>query len=130
MRKAIERANTIIGKGFADDLSEVILEIGSDKFTKLEVIEQLGCGNLSAARRITRLLKKTFVLQGTRHLYEMTPGDILRIRGVGAASMWVLMCALDYKGFNIERWWKWETKKNIKFSSYRHRVLTQAKKRR
>jgi|SRR5215831_4167135 len=118
-----------IGKTFADMLDTFVIDAsGEIRFTRRQMIEDLGCANFAAASRLERVLNKLKITT-IRRLFNTNPMDIARVRGIGATSIYVAMCILDYGQYDVEEWWGWKETNNLKFSSYKHNVTKRASKR-
>lgn len=122
-RKAIEKT---IGKGFADKLDEVIIDVSQDiSFTRREMVEILGCANFLAAYRLQRVLKRLKIFTAAK-LFRTDPFSLVRSKGIGEAAIYVAMCILDSKQYNVEEWWGWKETNALKFSSFKHRAIRKA----
>jgi len=123
-----EKVEITIGKGFADKLDETIIHVSQDiSFTRREMVEKLGCANFLAAARLEKVLKKLRIFTPSQ-LHKTDPFSIVRIKGVGKAVMFVAMCILDSKGYDVVKWWGWKGTNNIKFSTFKHNAIKRAKK--
>lgn len=90
-----------IDKAFKDKLlSEVVLETLDYSYTRQEMIENLGCANFSAAKRVSHHIRKYTVAD----IYRMKPHSFIRIHGIGMACLYVMMCILDSRGYSVEQW--------------------------
>lgn len=117
-----------VDKAFRDKLDEVVLEVGKVVFSRQEMIAHLGCANFTAARTLTKELRKLSITSAAR-LYRTDPMSLARIRHVGMATIYVAMCFLDYSGYNVAKWWGWKSDNVVKFSTFKHKALVRAKRR-
>lgn len=116
--------NAIIGKGFADKLDEPIFEVGGWIYTRRGMVEELGCANFIAAAKLAKVLRR-LKINSSLKLYRLDPGSLARTKGIGESCLFVAMCILDYKGFDLEKWWGTD---RAKFSAVKHQTLKQARK--
>jgi len=124
-----ETVESTIGKGFADKLDEVIIEISEDfKFTRREMVEELGCANFVAAYRLQRVLKR-LKITSPHELYKLDPFSLVRSKGIGEAAMFVAMCILDAGQYDVAKWWGWKNTNTLKFSSFKAKAVRRASKR-
>lgn len=123
-----EKVETVIGKGFADKLDEEVFKVGVAWFyTRREMVEDLGCANFIAASRLSSVLKRLDIKTPTQ-LFKLDPFSLARAKGIGEAALFVAMCILDAKGFDILDWWG--RKGNAtKFSTFKHNALRRSRKR-
>ncbi len=124
-RKVVE---TTIGKTFADKLDEVVFESGSLTYSRRQMVDDLGCANFGAASRLEKALKKLGI-KTVAQLYKTDPFSIVRTRGIGETSIFVAMCILDNSGYSVTQWWGWKETNTLKFSSFKHRAIKKASKR-
>ena len=125
-REAVE---TTIGKGFADKLDDVVIHVSQElSFTRREMVETLGCANFIAASRLNKVLKKLEIFTAGK-LYRTDPFSLVRAKGIGEASMFVAMCILDSKEYDVVKWWGWKGTNGVKFSAFKHNATRRASKR-
>lgn len=123
-----ELVETIISKGFADKLDEVILDISPKlTFTRRQMVEDLGCANFVAAAVLQKALRKLDI-QTPAQLFKTDPFSLVRVRGVGEATIFVAMCILDAAEYNVAEWWGWKKTNDVKFSSFKHNATRRASK--
>lgn len=121
--------DALMDKVFMDTLEAVVLSYDPDTpYTARELVGRLGVGNLKAARNLSAVLKRLGV-RSAKELYDLGPGPLLRVVGVGNATAWVAMHVLEDQGYSVERWWGWDKRKTPKFSSYREHVRRKAQKK-
>ena len=123
-RKTVEAT---IGKGFADHLDEYIMP--NLAITRRAMVENLGCANFIAAARLDKVLKRLGV-DSPAKLWKTNPMDLARVRGIGAAAMFVAMCFLDATQYNVAEWWGWKETNELKFSSFKANAVRRARKSR
>lgn len=117
----------ILGKTFADYLDEVVIDAGEKLlYTRRLMIDELGCGNLVAAARLNKVLKRLDI-KTPRELYSLDPESLVRCKGVGHATVYVAMCILDANDYSVEKWWGWN-ETSVKFSTFRHQLIRKARK--
>jgi len=120
---------TTIGKGFADKLDEIIIHVSQDlSFTRRDMVEVLGCANFIAASRLNKVLKKLQIYSAAK-LFRTDPFSLVRAKGIGETSMFVAMCILDSKKYDVVKWWGWKGTNGVKFSTFKHNATRRASKR-
>jgi hypothetical protein len=120
---------TTIGKGFADKLDMLVFKASPVlAFTRREMVENLGCANFQAAARLAKALRKLGITTSVQ-LHKTDPFSIVRVRGIGEASMYVAMCILDAAGYDVIKWWGWKDTNTVKFSSFKRNATIRASKR-
>lgn len=125
MKRVRLLARKRLDKYFVDYLeTEVILDLGIGHRYSRQNLVDLGCGNLTAARRLDNTLGKHGVMT-VRQLFDFDPFELMRIVGFGNAQMWVAMVVLDASGYNVSQWWNW----NRKFSSAKVQARKMRRKR-
>lgn len=123
-RKVVEAA---IGKGFADYLDEMVMP-KSLQITRRVMIEKVGNANFNAAANLDRVLNRLGV-HTIPQLYNLDPMSLARCKGIGEAAMFVAMCILDFGRYDPLKWWGWNGTNEVKFSSFKHRAMKRARKR-
>lgn len=125
-RRVIEET---LSKTFADGLDKLVIDVSNDiSFTKRQMIEDLDCGNFLAGVRLSKALKKLGI-RTIKQLFNIDPSSLLRIKGIGETAVYVAMCMLDKRGFNVEVWWGWKQGDNVvKFSAYQRQVKIRARR--
>jgi hypothetical protein len=99
-----------VGKTFLGRLDEVVLRIGKTRFTRREIIEKLRCGNMVAAARLSWALERLKPVSARELSNRIDIEDLLTIKGVGVATIYVWMCVLDSLGKDPEDWLDREAK--------------------
>jgi len=92
------------------------------------MVENLGCANFIAAAKLEKVFKKLEIVSPAQ-LFKTDPFSLVRVRGVGEASMFVCMCILDHAEYNVQEWWNWKGVNDSKFSSFKHNATKRASKR-
>lgn len=123
-RDSIER---VISKGFADRLEETIFSVGKTEYSRRMMVEELGCANFIAAAKLTKVLRRLKITT-VKSIWDMNPVDLARSKGIGEASIFVVMCLLDAHKFDVEKWWGWNDNV-VKFSTFKNNAISRAKKR-
>lgn len=102
------RSAEFLGKGFIDQQQEIVLEIGTDRWTRQEMVTDLGVANLAAARRLTNILNTELpsgqVPNAKQLADKVNFDDLLKIEGIGVTCVYVLLSAMDAKRININKW--------------------------
>lgn len=117
----------ILSKNFLAKLEEYIIDSGKLQFSRQEMIEELGCANFLAAHKLNKILRKLGI-KSYAQLHQTDPHSLARIKGVGETVMYLVMCILDYNGYDVEVWWGWKKGNDVKFSTFKHHVVKHSKK--
>lgn len=121
------KVETIIGKGFADKLDELIVESGKLVYTRRQMVEQLGCANFVAAAKLSKILRRLGISTPAQ-LNNMDPLSLARVRGIGESCLFVALCILEANEYDVEDWWQYKDN-NVKFSSFKAHAITHARRR-
>lgn len=106
-----------IGKSFADTLDTVVIDVSQElSFTRREMVDDLQCANFNAAARLSKVLKRLKIFSAAK-LYQTDPLSLARTRGIGQASIFVAMCILDTRRYDVAKWWGWNGTNKVKFST-------------
>lgn len=92
-------------KAFQAKNTEVLIEIGRNKFTCNDMMEW-GCRNFTAARLLSKALKP-LAPKSVKELVvsrRFTVDDFFALDGVGEGAMWVFMCSIDKCGIDVDAW--------------------------
>lgn len=117
-----------LGKTFVTRLSETALQIGSDAWSRHELANDLGCGNYRAASLVTRAMRKLKV-RSIEEVFTYDPIDLAGIHQLGETGMWVLLRALEAKGFNTLAWYG-ANRKDTELVTFRTLKVRRAKRKR
>lgn len=125
-RKVVEKT---IGKSFADKLDTIVFDVSDTlRYTRREMVEELGCANFQAAARLQKVLKRLGITTPSQ-LHKTDPFSLVRSKGIGEASMFVAMCILDAFQYHVGDWWGWKETNTLKFSTFKHNAIRRANKR-
>lgn len=117
-----------LSKGFAELLDTAAIDVSEEiSFTRRQMIEDLGCGNFNAATRLSKVLKRLGITTIAKS-YRTDPQSLLRVKGVGEATVYVAMCMLDSRKYDVYKWWGWKQDNVVKFAAYRAQAKSKAKK--
>lgn len=117
----------VLSKGFADKLDETIFSVGNTEYSRRMMVEELGCANFIAAAKLTKVLKRLKIVS-VKGIWDVNPVDLARSKGIGEASIFVVMCLLDAHKFDVEKWWGWNDNV-VRFSTFKKNAISRAKKR-
>ncbi len=117
----------VLSKGFADKLDEAIFTVGDKEYSRRNMVEELGCANFIAAAKLTKVLRR-LKINTVRDIWDINPVDLARAKGIGEASIFVVMCLLDAHKFDVEEWWGWNNN-SVKFSTFKSNAISRAKRR-
>ena len=125
---ARDKVETVIGKGFASKLDTDIFYVTySFKYTRRKMVEELGCANFIAAARLAKVLRRLHVYSAAQ-LHRTDPFSLARTRGIGESCIFVAMCILDSRGYDVVKWWGWKDTNDVKFSTYKHNAIRRSNK--
>jgi hypothetical protein len=125
---ARDKVEQVIGKSFADRLDELVFSSGEMGFSRREMVEELGCANFLAAARLQKVLRRLGV-NTPAQLFKTDPFSLARSKGIGEASIFVAMCILDARKYDVLKWWRWKDTNDVRFGSFKRQALTRASKR-
>jgi hypothetical protein len=89
------RTQELMGKSFMDRQHEVVLRIGSDAWTREEMVSRLKCANLNAARLLTKAAEKLNVEDTRQMAARVSLEDLFAVKHVGITTVYVWLCVLD-----------------------------------
>jgi transcriptional regulator of aromatic amino acid metabolism len=89
------RNERLLGKTFLDHQREVVLRIGNDAWTRDEMVSQLKCANINAARLLTRAAEKLQVESVKQMAARISLEDLFAVKQVGITTVYVWLCVLD-----------------------------------
>jgi|GraSoiStandDraft_1057264.scaffolds.fasta_scaffold15007_7 hypothetical protein len=119
----------VIGKTFADKLDEPLFVTDKMNYSRRQMVTELGCANFVAAVRLAKVLRR-LKIHSPAELYKMDPLSLARSKGIGQSCLFVAMCIIDAHGYSIIKWWVHNKKDNVvKFSTFKHKALRRAAKR-
>lgn len=121
------KVETIIGKGFADKLDELIIESGKLVYTRRQMVEQLGCANFIAAAKLSKILRRLSITTPAQ-LNNMDPFSLARVKGIGESCLFVALCILEANEYDVEEWWQYKDN-SVKFSSFKSHAIASSRKR-
>lgn len=125
-----QRIENVFGKTFADSFDVLVMDLGPRlNFTKREMVEDLGCPNFAAATRLNRVLKRLGISTPAQ-LQKLDAPSLIRVRGIGTTSLFVVQCIFDYLEADFEAWWGYRQDNVVKFSTFKAKAIARAKKRR
>mgnify|MGYP001558961427 CR=1 FL=1 len=120
-----------LGTSFVNKQNEIVLRVGSRQWTRMQLVQSVGVGNLSAAARLSTVLRKTRV-DSMEKLYSVDPRDFALIPKLGETTVFVAMAVLASEGFSVERWISQiasEKKKVVTFRSLKLSVKRKTRRR-
>lgn len=105
---------------------EVVIKVGSLKFTRREMVVALSITNFIAAKNLTRILDDMAItsvreLSGTRI-------DDVKANGAGTWTLFVACVLIAWKGYDYERWIAGETGDVAKLSTVVRRDYSETRK--
>ena len=117
----------VLSRSFADKLDEIIFSVGNTEYSRRKMVEELGCANFIAAAKLTKVLRR-LKISSVKGIWDVDPVDLARAKGIGEASIFVVMCLLDAHKFDVEKWWGWNNN-SVKFSTFKNNAISRAKRR-
>mgnify|MGYP001604634186 CR=1 FL=1 len=113
-----------LGASFVNKQNEIVLRVGSRQWTRMQLVQQVGVGNLAAAAKLSTVLRKTKV-DSIEKLYAVDPRDFALIPKLGETTVFVAMAVLQAEGFNVDRWIAQITSEKKKVVTFRCLKLQQ-----
>ena len=117
-----------LGKTFVTRLSEVALQIGKDKWSRHQLADELGVGNYRAAALVTRALRKLQV-KDIKEVFSWDPMALADVHQLGETGMYVLLRALEARGFNPQAWYHAKSSELVTFRTLKLRRQRERKPR-
>lgn len=97
---------------FSIELKSWYLQLAIDlkdvHLSRRAMIEELRCGNFTAAKRLSRALRD-YDMDTLPKLYSLGLHGLLRIDGLGERAAWVATCLLDARGYDVYVWFQGDT---------------------
>jgi len=93
-----------VGKGIADKQEQVCFRLGIEQFTKRYFLEEIGVANWVAIANLSRVLRRLKITTA-KQLFELSPYDLYRAKGIGDTALFVAMHILYHHGYQPMNWW-------------------------
>ena len=94
-----------LGHTFVQRQDDIILRIGKRQWTRTELVQTIGVGNMAAAGKLSSLLRKLHIMS-VADLYTVDPRDMALVPNLGETTVFVAMAVLKADGFNVEHWYR------------------------
>jgi hypothetical protein len=108
---------------------DIILSIGKhNKWTRVKFINDTGIPYSPAVSKVNKVLRRLNVTS-FRQLYKIDPASLAAINGFGEVSMFIVTSILESHGYNVLKWWGYSSGNDVRFASFKHRILKEASKR-
>jgi hypothetical protein len=107
---------------------EKVLTIGKHEYTRTNIVNELGISVSPAVYRVDRILKKLDITTPEK-LYNTLPESLAAITGFGESCMYVVMALVEAHGFDIFRWWGYESGNEVRFNSFKYKIKKEAAQR-
>mgnify|MGYP001574857696 CR=1 FL=1 len=117
-----------LGASFVHKQNEIVLRVGSKQWTRMQLVQQVGVGNLAAAAKLSTVLRKTKV-DSLEKLYAVDPRDFALIPQLGETTVFVAMAVLSSEGYGVDRWVSQIVTEKKKMVTFRTLKLQQSRKR-
>jgi hypothetical protein len=98
-----EEHQSFLGATFVSKQKEIVLRVGTKQWTRMELVQHIGVGNMAAAAKLSSVLRKIKVTT-LEQLYAIDPRDFALIPKLGETTIFVAMAVLKAEGFNVNRW--------------------------
>ncbi len=93
-----------IGQKFVDRLPETVVKVGSDEFTRRDLVIDVESANFQAAAALDEAIQH-FHPKGVVEVSKRVDQHMLRARGyIGDTAIFVWCGILEAKGVNVDRW--------------------------
>lgn len=93
-----------VGKGIADRQELICFRLGNEQYTKRYFLEEIGVANWVAIANLSRVLRR-LKITNAKQLYQLSPYDLYRSKGIGDTALFVAMHILHHHGFQPMNWW-------------------------
>ena len=123
-----ESHQTFLGRSFVNRQNEIVLRIGSRQWTRMQLVRQVGVGNLAAAAKLSSVLRRTKILTLSQ-LYAVDPRDFALIPRLGETTVFVAMAVLQSEGFSVDRWIQQIAGEKKKVVTFRTLKIKRSKRR-
>ena len=120
-----------LGKTFVRRQDEIVLRIGRNEWTRTQLVQHIGVGNMAAAGKLSTLLRKLKVLT-LEQLYTIDPREMALVPSLGETTVFVAMAVLKAEGFDVEHWYQQiagAKQKVVTFRTLKVQRKTSARKR-
>jgi hypothetical protein len=98
------RNEHLMGKTFLERQNEVVLQIGSDAWTRDELVTRLKCANVNAARILTKAAEQLQVENVRQMAARVTLEDLFAVKRVGITTVYVWLCVLESDSQSPLKW--------------------------
>lgn len=117
-----------LGRTFVQRLGEVALQIGKDTWTRHELADQLRVANFKAAAMVTRALRQLEV-KDLKEVFSWDPASLANVHNLGETGMYVLLRALEARGYNPKAWYHAKSADLVTFRTLKLREIKKARAR-
>lgn len=111
-----EEHQQFLGTSFVNRQNEIVLRVGAHEWTRMQLVQTIGVGNMSAAAKLSSILRRIKV-NSLEKLYAVDPRDFALIPRLGETTIFVAMAVLQANGFNVNHWIQ-------QIAGERHKVVT------
>lgn len=98
----------VLGHTFVERMTNstkyAVMTIGNERFTRHQLVTEIGTGNFRAARILSDLCK-TLRLSSVNDLYLISPYELASTHGIGVTTLYVLMALFESRGLSVPRWY-------------------------
>jgi hypothetical protein len=98
------RNEQLMGKSFLDRQSEIVLQIGSDAWTRDELVTRLKCANVNAARILSKAAEQLQVESAKQMAARVSLEDLFTLKGIGITTVYVWLCVLESDAHDPMKW--------------------------
>lgn len=98
------RDERLLGKTFLDRQREVVLRIGSNTWTRDELVTQVKCANINAARLLSKAAARLDVENAQHMAAHVSLDELFAQEHVGITTVYVWLCVLDAMNQNPLAW--------------------------
>lgn len=106
------------------EFEELIINSGDLKFTR-DDLRMMGCSRFIGASKLNQLLNE-FGVKTLKQLFNTSPLDIARVRGVGESVIHNILAILSAHEFDIQKWW---ASSGVKYATLHHKAVNAVKAR-
>lgn len=104
---------------------ELIIDNGDLQFTR-DDLRMMGCSRYIGASMLNNKVLKKLGITTLKQLYNTSPLDIARMRGIGEAVIHNVLAILAAHEYDIKKWW---ASSGVKYSTLHSKAVNAVKRR-
>jgi len=112
-----------LGKTWVDRQTEKILILGTDAWTRQQIVDDLHIGNFVAAQNLTRIANTLDVKNLDDFVARFTVEELFKQRGFGETTMIVFMAAQEARQKDPIKWLDHKPDAIVTLATEKHRAM-------